>query len=176
MKKKFLAIVLVLAAAYAYAQGAFQAGPSVFFNVDGVHPISASFHRIVSNINGKVLSTTSATAQVFYTAQIASGTGSGGTVFYCLTANQSAQEGETCQGFSFAAQNTAGTITCAVGATLGLATITSTGTLTDTPTCTGGSNGVYTLSTTPTWTTLVPTSVTINATIENNSQQLQQPN
>ena len=115
----------------------------------------------------KILSNTSATAQTIATITTTSTTGGSVKMFYTVVANngtlQDTDAGEIVIGWN----NNAGTVAVAASAVYGQMDSDASGTLAATPTVTAATN-VVSIKQTPTWVTIVPTTVTSFATFEVN--------
>ena len=115
----------------------------------------------------KILSNTSAIAQTIATITTTSTTGGSVKMFFTVVANngtlQDADAGEIVVGWN----NNAGTVAVAASAVYGQMDSDASGTLATTPTVTAATN-VVSVKFTPTWVTIVPTTVTGFATFEVN--------
>jgi hypothetical protein len=115
----------------------------------------------------KILSNTSATAQTIATITTTSTTGGAVKMFYTVVANngtlQDTDSGEIGVGWN----NNAGTVAAAASTVYGQTDSDASGTLATTPTVTVATN-VVSIKFTPTWVTIVPTTVTGFATFEVN--------
>ena len=115
----------------------------------------------------KILSNTSATAQTMATITTTSTTGGSVKMFFTVVANngtlQDTDAGEIVIGWN----NNAGTVAVAASAVYGQMDSDASGTLATTPTVTAATN-VVSIKFTPTWVTIVPTTVTGFATFEVN--------
>jgi len=115
----------------------------------------------------KILSNTSATAQTMATITTTSTTGGSVKMFFTVVANngtlQDTDAGEIVVGWN----NNAGTVAVAASAVYGQMDSDASGTLATTPTVTAATN-VVSVKFTPTWVTIVPTTVTGFATFEVN--------
>lgn len=115
----------------------------------------------------KILSNSSATAQTLATITTTSTTGGSVKMFFTTVANngtlQDTDAGEIVIGWN----NNAGTVAVAASAIYGQMDSDASGTLATTPTVTAATN-VVSIKFTPTWVTIVPTTVTGFATFEVN--------
>jgi hypothetical protein len=107
----------------------------------------------------KILSNTSATAQTIATITTTSTTGGAVKMFYTVVANNGTLQDTDAGLINVGWNNNAGTVAAAASAVYGQTDSDASGTLAATPTVTVATN-VVSIKLTPTWVTIVPTTVT----------------
>lgn len=111
----------------------------------------------------KALSTTSAQAQTIATITTTTTSAGGVSMFYTVNASNGTLHDTESGIVNVAWDNNAGTVTAAMSGISGVIRREATGTIAATPTVTNATN-VVSIKVTPTWVTIVPTSVTAFST------------
>ena len=106
----------------------------------------------------KILSNTSATAQTVATINTTTLSGGGVTFHYSVTANSATAVNTDTGSVNISWNNVSGTVAAMMGTVINAVQSNSSGTLAATPTVTVATN-VVSIKLTPTWTTIVPTTV-----------------
>jgi hypothetical protein len=135
-------------------------GSGLVENANGVINIAGRALEI-----SKTLSNTSATVQAVFQATVASNSGGGAFFSFCVNATDTVDFDRDCGTVDVAYVNKAAAFTFGTCTIIGNSNAVTKGTLSDTCSVTSPGAGLVNINIIPAWTVIVPTAVTIHATL-----------